>query len=144
MQLTTRNVAIETARSSILSIRAEAVKKNRSTLATAQELAAEIERAERKATEKQESMQFEHKEPPCCSSNPWDYLPKRSTFDPVNISFSDLAAKKKVKDWNDIPLKEQVSLISEELKVKGFMLDQNSIFMKRWDIIMLLCLLYVA
>jgi hypothetical protein len=84
-------------------------------------------------------------EPPCCSFNPCDYLPKGSKFEPVTINFEELAAEKRPGfKWDQIPFTMAVSAIRSKLTPVHFIIDPQSMFMRRWDLIMLICLLYVA
>jgi hypothetical protein len=85
------------------------------------------------------------REPKCLSGNPRDWLPKGTKYEPVGLNFADLARKSgKYLPFRKLSLGEQTDLIRRELTPKHLIIDPNSIFMRRWDIIMALCLVFVA
>jgi len=65
---------------------------------------------------------------------------------PRDINFGELAVHKYgvEKLWPDLTLKEQVNLIRDALTVKDFLIDPNCKYMKVWDMIIGICLLYTA
>ena len=80
------------------------------------------------------------REPPCCSSNICDYFPKRSRYEPVNLPFDEMAAKRHNCLYSELTRKEQVELIRTELTPKIILIDPQSLFMRRWDMIMFVAL----
>ena len=80
------------------------------------------------------------REPPCCSSNICDYFPKRSRYEPVNLPFDEMAAKRHNCLYSELTRKEQVELIRTELTPNLILIDPQSVFMRRWDIIMFVAL----
>jgi hypothetical protein len=91
-----------------------------------------------------------HNEPSgdtCFSWNPADYLPKRSTFEPIHIEFDKLASERLRRPgtrWDDLSQSIKNRLILEATTPKEFLVDPHSIFMARWDVILFVNLVYIA
>jgi len=63
-----------------------------------------------------------------------------------DVNFQDLTQRKygdKVQ-WQQLSVSDQVDLIREALKAKTFLIDPNSDYMKYWDIMVVLCLIFTA
>lgn len=101
------------------------------------------QKRQRDVFEEMAQKQAEH-EPPCCSLRPRDWLPRASPYEPVPLKLNDLAWKHYGRKYDDLNTKDQVELIRNEITPKVTLIDGNSMFMRRWDIIMLLCLVFVA
>jgi hypothetical protein len=120
--------------------------KDRRSLSVITEIIREKEKTEKQRIEMWQNLaaRQKDKEPKCFTLNPFDWLPRGSTFEPVKIVFKDLARENNFRHWNNVPLDKQVEMIRAKITPKVTLVDPNSMFMRRWDIIMLTCLIFVA
>lgn len=60
------------------------------------------------------------------------------------LNFEQLTMKKygEAKRWNDLGIREQVALIRAHLTFRKFIIDPNSAYIKGWDLVLLVCLIY--
>mmetsp|Transcript_30932 Transcript_30932/g.72530 ORF Transcript_30932/g.72530 Transcript_30932/m.72530 type:complete len:863 (+) Transcript_30932:37-2625(+) len=76
----------------------------------------------------------------CCS--------KCSCFETMTlraINFNDLANSKfPGKQWNEVPIADQVELLRDALKARIYVIDPHSTYMRLWDFILVFCLVYTA
>ncbi|CAJ1424457.1 unnamed protein product [Effrenium voratum] len=61
------------------------------------------------------------------------------------INFNELAHQKYPgKQWTEVPVGDQVELLREALKARVLVIDPHSVYMKFWDLILVICLVYTA
>eukprot|EP00931_Biecheleriopsis_adriatica_P107500 TRINITY_DN8183_c0_g1_i7.p1 TRINITY_DN8183_c0_g1~~TRINITY_DN8183_c0_g1_i7.p1 ORF type:complete len:933 (+),score=147.16 TRINITY_DN8183_c0_g1_i7:57-2855(+) len=62
------------------------------------------------------------------------------------IDFSELTASKYGRgvSWQDLPVVDQVDMVREALKARLYVIDPQSNYMKMWDVIVVLCLVFTA
>lgn len=61
------------------------------------------------------------------------------------INFNDLASSKfPGQQWNEVPIADQVELLREALKARVYVIDPHSVYMRFWDLILVMCLVYTA
>lgn len=61
------------------------------------------------------------------------------------INFNDLASSKfPGQQWNEVPVADQVELLREALKARVYVIDPHSVYMRFWDLILVMCLVYTA
>ena len=84
----------------------------------------------------EEFRHLEEHEPPCCSTRPRDYLPRASKYEPVTLNLEALAWREYKMEFDDLTGQQQVDIIRHEITPKIILIDQNSMFMRRWDCVM--------
>jgi len=71
----------------------------------------------------------------------------RDNWEPKDINFQQITDQKfgigKVK-WEELSAAKQVSLIRDALRTRTFLLDPNSAYMKFWDMLLFICLVFTA
>lgn len=70
----------------------------------------------------------------------------KSTFEPKDLDFVMLARQKfgEAVTWHQLPIADQVELIREALVMKNLTINPNSDYMKCWDLVVVLCLVFTA
>jgi len=113
---------------------ASTIQSLRATLA-AQRVQADSERQEDKASKKRWWCKF--------SLASFKITPAMELKD---VNFQDLTYKKYggTVTWHELTVNDQVELIKEALKSKTFLIDPNSEYMKYWDVVVVLCLVFTA
>eukprot|EP00931_Biecheleriopsis_adriatica_P107498 TRINITY_DN8183_c0_g1_i5.p1 TRINITY_DN8183_c0_g1~~TRINITY_DN8183_c0_g1_i5.p1 ORF type:complete len:944 (+),score=150.79 TRINITY_DN8183_c0_g1_i5:57-2888(+) len=77
------------------------------------------------------------------------FFTKFSVFESMSlrsIDFAELTAQKYGKgvSWQELPVVDQVDMVREALKARVYVIDPQSNYMKMWDIIVVLCLIFTA
>mmetsp|Transcript_58288 Transcript_58288/g.103524 ORF Transcript_58288/g.103524 Transcript_58288/m.103524 type:complete len:902 (-) Transcript_58288:21-2726(-) len=76
-------------------------------------------------------------------------LSKMTMFEAMSlksINFEEMTVAKygSGMKWSDLPVPEQVDLVRDSLKSRTYVLDPFSSYMKGWDIVVVLCLVFTA
>jgi len=68
------------------------------------------------------------------------------TWEPQDLDFQQMAIKKfgPKAMWNSLSIQDQVELIKENLTQNDFLINPHSEYMKYWDLIITVCLVYTA